>query len=123
MPSFKIIVLLVLKKIFKDFAIYSHGGHLGHVNLTININFHCPFLTILRIKFGFDWPSGFRADDVCILWSCPGVGADNPRVGTKFIHKHKCCAHLPISCKFCPSNHIKTIFPIQMHRLPMLTLS
>ena len=46
----------------KVFAIYSHGGHL--VTLTINTNFRCPFQTINNIKFGFDWPSGFRADDV-----------------------------------------------------------
>ena len=46
------------------FAIYSHGGHLGHVTLTIYANFHCPFQTILHIKFGFDWPSGFRGEDV-----------------------------------------------------------
>ena len=28
---------------FKIFAIYSHGGHLGHVTLTIYINFHFLF--------------------------------------------------------------------------------
>ena len=54
----------------KDFAIYSHGSHLGHVTMTIYIIFYYPFTTILHIKFGFDWPSGFRAVDVCILWSC-----------------------------------------------------
>ena len=27
------------KTIFKVFAIFSHGGNLGHVTLTININF------------------------------------------------------------------------------------
>ena len=50
-------------------ANYSHGGHLGHVTLSIFINFHCPFLTMLHIKYGFDWPSGFWAEDVWILWS------------------------------------------------------
>ena len=65
MPRFKIIGLLVLeKKILKAFAIYSHGGHLGHVTLTINTNFHSLFLKMLHIKFGFDWPSGFREEDV-----------------------------------------------------------
>ena len=48
----------------KGFAIYSHGGHFSHVTLTIYINCHCPLLTMLHIKFGFDWPSCFRADDV-----------------------------------------------------------
>ena len=65
MPSFKIIVLLVLeKKIFKVFAIYGHGGHLGHVTWTIYITFCSPFLRRLHIKFGFDWPSGFRGEGV-----------------------------------------------------------
>ena len=48
----------------KVFAIYSHGGHLGHVTLTIYINFHSHFLTMLLIKFGFDWPSSFREEDL-----------------------------------------------------------
>ena len=51
------------------FAIYSHGGHLGHVTLTIYINFHSLFLRMLHKKFGFDWSSGFREEDVSILWS------------------------------------------------------
>ena len=41
----------------KDFAIYSHGGHLGHVTLTIYTNFRSPFLRMLHMKFGFAWPS------------------------------------------------------------------
>ena len=58
MPSFKIIGLLVLEKKFflKVFAIYSHGGHLGHVTWTIYTNFRSPFLRMLHMKFGFDWP-------------------------------------------------------------------
>ena len=43
----------------KVFAIYSHGGNLGHVTLTIYINFHSPIPRILHIKFGFDWASGY----------------------------------------------------------------
>ena len=46
----------------KVFVIYSHGSHLGHVTLTIYIIFHCPFIMMLHIKFGFDWPSSFRED-------------------------------------------------------------
>ena len=49
------------------FVIYSHGGHLGHLTITIYKNFHSPFLRVLYIKFGFDWPSVFR--DVRIFWS------------------------------------------------------
>ena len=48
---------------FKGFChIYSHGGHLDQVTLTIYTNIHSPFLTMLHIKFAFDWPSGFRED-------------------------------------------------------------
>ena len=48
----------------KVFAIYSHGGHLGHATLTNYTNFLSLFLRMLHIKFGFDWPSGFREEDV-----------------------------------------------------------
>ena len=37
----------------KAFAIYSHGGHLGHVTLAIYISFSYPIPRI-HIKFGFD---------------------------------------------------------------------
>ena len=40
----------------KVFIIYGHGGHLGHVTWSININFRSPFPRRLHIKFGFDWP-------------------------------------------------------------------
>ena len=43
----------------KLFAIYSHGGHLGHVTLTIYINFLSPIPSILHMKYGFDWSSGY----------------------------------------------------------------
>ena len=43
----------------KIFAIYSHGGYLGPVTMTIYINFHFPTPGILHIKFGFDWSSGY----------------------------------------------------------------
>ena len=37
----------------KVFTVYGHGGHLGHVTLTIYINFRSPFPRRLHIKFGF----------------------------------------------------------------------
>ena len=49
---------------FKVFTIYGHGGHLGHVTQMPRTNFRSPFLRRLHIKFGFDWPSGLRGDDV-----------------------------------------------------------
>ena len=52
------------EEVLKVFAIYCHGGHLGHMTLTIYANFQSPFLTMLHVKFGFDWPSSFRKKDV-----------------------------------------------------------
>ena len=46
------------------FTIYGHGGHLGHVTWIIYINLHSHFLRMLHMKFGFDWPSGFRGEDL-----------------------------------------------------------
>ena len=34
------------------------------VTKTIYINFRSPFPRRLHIKFSFDWPSGFRGEDV-----------------------------------------------------------
>ena len=45
---------------FKVFTIYGHGSHLGHVTWIIYIHIGSPF----HIKFGFDWPSGFRGEDL-----------------------------------------------------------
>ena len=52
---------------------------------------------------------------------CPGVGADQPW-GPNFFQNYLSSVHFPISCKICLSNDILTIFPIQMHGRPMLTL-
>ena len=46
------------------FTIYGRGGHLGYVTWTIYIYFRSPFPRRLQIKFDFDWPSGFRGEDV-----------------------------------------------------------
>ena len=51
-------------RFLKVFAIYSHGGHHGHVTWTIFQNLHCPLLRMLHVKFGFDWPSSFRDEDL-----------------------------------------------------------
>ena len=49
------------------FTIYGHGGHLGHVTRTIWTNFNSRILRSLHMKFEFNWPSGFRGEDV---WKC-----------------------------------------------------
>ena len=61
------------------FTIYGHGGHLGHMTQFIYIHIGSP---CLHIKFGFDWPSGFREDLYFQYYDkiheyCPGVGADH----------------------------------------------
>ena len=52
------------EELLKVFPINKHGGHIGHVTCIIYINLlsHCP--RRLHTKFGLDWPSGFRAEDV-----------------------------------------------------------
>ena len=68
------------ESVFKVFAIYSHGGHLGHVTLTIYTNFHSPFLRMLHMTFGFDWRNGSEKKIFeyygNIYVYCPGVRAD-----------------------------------------------
>ena len=49
------------QEILKFFTIYGHGVHLGHATLGIYTNFHCQFRR-RRLKFGFDWQSGFIDD-------------------------------------------------------------
>ena len=48
----------------KIFTIYGLGGHLSHVTQMPRTNFCSPYPRRLHIKFGFDWPSGFREEDV-----------------------------------------------------------
>ena len=59
-PSFVEIGPPVLEKIFEGFLPYmGRGGHLGHGNPHAANKLSLP----LPIKFGFDWPSGFREED------------------------------------------------------------
>ena len=66
MPSFFEIDPPVLeKKIFEGFLPYMGiAAILVNVTWIIYIHINYPFLLMLHIKFGFDWPSGFRGDDV-----------------------------------------------------------
>ena len=53
----------------------------------------------------------------------PSAGADEalgPFSFFRIINQYS--VHLPISCWLFPSNDILTVFPIQMHGQPMLTL-
>ena len=63
MPGFiEIGPLVPEKKNLKGFNIYGHGGHLGHVTYILYIYIGSPIVLMLHIKFGFDWPNGFRED-------------------------------------------------------------
>ena len=46
------------------FTIYGRGGHLGHVTRILRSNFRSLYPWMLHIKFQFDWPSGFREEDL-----------------------------------------------------------
>ena len=46
------------------FTIYGCGGHLCHVTQMPRKNFCCLYPRRLHIKFVFDWPIGFREEDV-----------------------------------------------------------
>ena len=58
---------------------------------------------MLNIKFGFDWPRGFREEDFRIFGQIhvysPGAGVDNP-LGLNNYHKHKSLVHLLIPSMF-----------------------
>ena len=65
------------------------------------------------MKFGFDWPSGFR-EDVCnyghIHVNNLGTGADNP-MESKYFHKHKSTVSVVFCYTFSPLNDIVTVLP------------
>ena len=46
------------------FTIYGRGGHLGHVTHMPGTKYRSPYPRRLHIKFGFDWQSGFREEDL-----------------------------------------------------------
>ena len=62
MSSFTAKVSQFPRRFLKGF--YGHGSHLGHVTWIIYIYIGSHFLKMLHVKFGFDWPSGFREGDL-----------------------------------------------------------
>ena len=61
----RVSLLLSHKKIstfFQVLFIFSHIQNLTNFDIDSYIDY--PFLLMLHIKFGFDWPRGFRGDDV-----------------------------------------------------------
>ena len=68
MPSFfEIDPLILEKKIYEGFLPYMGIAAIlvnGHVTWIIYMYINDLFLLMLHIKLGFDWPSGFKGDDV-----------------------------------------------------------
>ena len=67
----------------EDFAIYSHGGHLGHVTWTIYINFFplpkdAPHEVRLRLAKRFQMRRCFNIMEI-YMYIAPGQGQTNPR--------------------------------------------
>ena len=52
----------------------------------------------------------------------PGAGADNHLGSIFFFQKYKSPVNSVICCKLFPFNYSVTVFPIQTHRRPNLTL-
>ena len=46
------------------FTINGRGGQLGHVTQISRSNFRYPYPWVFHIKFLFDWPSGFREENL-----------------------------------------------------------
>ena len=63
LQNISLILLVVLeKKIFEGFLPYL--GHLEFRIKTILAIFHSPSASMLHMKFGYIWPSGFRGEVV-----------------------------------------------------------
>ena len=100
----------------KFFAIYSHGGHLGSVTLTIYTNFLSLFPRMLRIKLGFDWPNSFceRCLNIMVIYMyiAPGQRQTTPWGQNIFININilSICSLL---ARFQPSNDMCLFFPFK----------
>ena len=52
----------IFKELFAEFSIFSHGGHLGWWAGSSDINLKGDHPRTIPVKFGLNWPSGFRGD-------------------------------------------------------------
>ena len=48
-----------IEHFLKDFSIYGHDGHFGHMTWTIYIKFCSVLSKEAQYKICFEWPSGF----------------------------------------------------------------
>ena len=63
---------------WRVFTIYGRDGHLGHVTRTI-WTLCSPILRSLNMKYEFNWPSGFRGEDVWKCWRTTDGRTDGRR--------------------------------------------
>jgi hypothetical protein len=49
---------------FEEISIFSNGGHLGWKAWLLDITFKGNPLRMIQAKFGLNWPSGFRGEDL-----------------------------------------------------------
>jgi hypothetical protein len=49
---------------FEEISIFSNGGQLGWRAWLSDITFKGNTLRMIQAKFGLNWPSGFRGEDV-----------------------------------------------------------
>jgi hypothetical protein len=49
---------------FEEISIFSNGGHLGWRAWLSDITFKGNSLRMIQAKFGLNWPSGFRGEDI-----------------------------------------------------------
>ena len=83
--------------------------------------FSFPFQERFHINFGFHWPSGFRGKDFennCNTHVYTGSHKQAIPMGPIIFQKHTSVNLV----KYFPLNEYVTVFPIQMHRRPNLTL-
>ena len=82
----------------------------------------CHFAHLLQVSKKYLWSLIlFIFFHVFIHVYSPGTEADNP-FGLEFLYKHKPFVTLVICCKFLPLNDFLTVFPVQKHKRPILTL-
>ena len=66
--NFKAIGPVILEKTLKVFTLDGHGGRLGHVTWTKDINFLSVFAWRKQMKFDWSWISSFRGEVLRKCW-------------------------------------------------------
>ena len=105
------------------FTIYGRGCHLGHVTQTPQTNFCSPIPLRLHMKFGFDWCSGFREEDLWKWWTdSNGWMDEGPWLYYKLTNEPKGSGELIKWITFWLLKNSPPIpHPLQAHQAPALS--